>query len=57
MIFSFGFMFSQVCMSIMQATGNMVSSMAIQLTGAVINLILDPIFIFVHSVWVSKEQP
>ncbi len=46
MIFSFGRIFAQVCMSIMMATGDMVSSMKIQLTGALMNLILDPILIF-----------
>lgn len=46
MLFSFGCIFSQVCMSIMQATGDMVSSMKIQLVGAVTNIILDPILIF-----------
>lgn len=49
MIFSFGRIFAQVCMSIMQATGDMVSSMKIQLSGAIGNLILDPILIF--GVW------
>ncbi len=53
MIFSFGFVFSQVCMSIMQATGNMVSSMTIQLIGAILNLILDPIFIFAFGLGVK----
>ncbi|MBT3320268.1 MAG: MATE family efflux transporter [Clostridia bacterium] len=46
MIFSFGRIFAQVCMSIMQATGDMVSSMKIGLTGAISNIILDPILIF-----------
>ena len=46
MIGSFGLVFAQVCMSILQATGDMVSSMKIQLIGAITNLILDPILIF-----------
>ncbi len=46
MIFSFGCIFAQVCMSIIQATGDMVSSMKIQLAGAITNIILDPILIF-----------
>lgn len=46
MVCSFGRIFSQVCMSILQATGDMVSSMWIQLVGAITNLILDPLLIF-----------
>ncbi len=46
MIFSFGSFFAQTIMSIMQGSGNMVASMWIQLTGAIVNIILDPIFIF-----------
>ena len=53
LLFSFGLIFAQVCMSIMQATGDMVSSMKIQLTGAIVNLILDPIFIFVFGLGVK----
>ncbi|MGL5977726.1 MAG: MATE family efflux transporter [Erysipelotrichaceae bacterium] len=46
MIFSFGSLFAQTVMSIMQGSGDMVASMYIQLTGAVVNIILDPILIF-----------
>lgn len=46
MVFSVGALFAQTIMSIMQGSGNMVASMWIQLTGAVVNIILDPILIF-----------
>lgn len=46
MLFSFG-LFAQFCMErLLVATGRAVYSMITQLTGAVINIILDPIFIF-----------
>ncbi|MEG1426096.1 MAG: MATE family efflux transporter [Oscillospiraceae bacterium] len=45
-IFSFG-IFIEICFEkILQATGNMIWPMLIQLIGAVINIILDPIMIF-----------
>ncbi len=45
-IFSFG-VFVQVAMErIMQATGNSFYNMIVQGTGAIINIVLDPIFIF-----------
>lgn len=45
-IFSFG-IFVQVAMErIMQATGNSFYNMIVQGTGAIINIVLDPIFIF-----------
>lgn len=46
MLFSFGSIFSEVCMNILRASGDMLSSMKVQLTGAIINLILDPLLIF-----------
>ena len=44
--FSFGLFVSITFERIMQSTGNTVLSMTTQLTGAVINIILDPIMIF-----------
>ncbi len=46
MLFSFGSILTEVCMNILRATGDMISSMKIQLLGAIINIILDPILIF-----------
>lgn len=46
MIFSFGSIISEVCMNILRATGDMISSMKIQLIGAITNIILDPILMF-----------
>ncbi|QEN08187.1 MATE family efflux transporter [Oceanispirochaeta crateris] len=46
MIFSFGSIIAEVCMNILRATGDMISSMKIQLLGAITNIILDPILIF-----------
>ncbi len=45
-IFSFGLMLQITADKIMQATGNMLHPMLAQTIGAVINIILDPIFIF-----------
>jgi len=45
-IFSFGLFTSITFERIMQSTGNTVLSMTTQLTGALTNIILDPIFIF-----------
>ncbi len=46
MVFSFG-IFGQTMMErLLQSTGRTVLSMTAQLTGAVINIILDPVFIF-----------
>lgn len=44
--FSLGIMLHVAIEKILQATGNMIAPMLLQLLGAVINLILDPIFIF-----------
>ena len=46
MLFSFGNIITSVCMNILRATGDMISSMKIQLLGAITNIILDPFLIF-----------
>ncbi|MGH4117373.1 MATE family efflux transporter [Clostridium sp.] len=46
MLFSFGSIISEVCMNILRSTGDMLSSMRIQLLGAITNIVLDPILIF-----------
>ncbi len=46
MLFSFGRMFAQGGISILQGTGDMIRSMKAQLIGAISNIILDPIMIF-----------
>ncbi len=43
---SFGIMIHVAIEKILQATGNMIAPMLLQLLGACLNLILDPIFIF-----------
>ncbi|MBO6120098.1 MAG: MATE family efflux transporter [Lachnospiraceae bacterium] len=45
-IISFGFFIQTTFEKMMQATGKTVGSMITQLTGAITNIILDPIFIF-----------
>ncbi|MDO5520333.1 MAG: MATE family efflux transporter [bacterium] len=45
-IFSFGQVFSLVLEKILQGTGKTVCTMYMQITGAVVNVILDPILIF-----------
>lgn len=45
-VFSFGFFVEINMEKTLQATGNMIFPMIFQLTGAVTNIILDPIFIF-----------
>lgn len=45
-VFSFGFFIQVVTEKLLQATGKSVLSMVIQLSGAIINIILDPILIF-----------
>lgn len=52
-VFSFGLFLSIVFERLMQATGNTVLSMITQLTGAVLNIILDPIFIFTFDLGVA----
>ena len=46
MMFSIGSILAEVCMNILRATGDMISSMKIQLVGAITNIILDPLLIF-----------
>lgn len=46
MFFSFGVFFEVTASKILQGTGNMIIPMITQLIGAIINIILDPIFIF-----------
>jgi len=46
MVFSFGSLFAQAGMSILQGSGDMMKPMISQLIGAIVNIILDPIFIF-----------
>ena len=52
-IFSFG-LFMSICMErMLQASGNTKASMLTQLAGAVTNIILDPVFIFVFDMGVA----
>ena len=46
MLFSGANILSEACLNILRATGDMMSSMKIQLLGAITNIILDPILIF-----------
>lgn len=46
MLFSFGSIITEVCMNILRSSGDVISSMKIQLLGAITNIILDPFFIF-----------
>ncbi|EHS55532.1 integral membrane protein [Paenibacillus sp. Aloe-11] len=46
LLFSFGIFIESHCTKVLQASGNMVTPMIAQVTGAVINCVLDPIFIF-----------
>ena len=46
MAFAFGQLFHITIEKILQATGNMIAPMILQAVGAVINIVLDPIFIF-----------
>ena len=52
-MFSFGLFLSIVFERLMQATGNTVLSMMTQLSGAVINIVLDPILIFTFDMGVA----
>jgi putative MATE family efflux protein len=49
MLFSFGRIFAQAGISIYQGSGEMVIPMIAQLIGAVINIVLDPLFIFGYA--------
>lgn len=46
LIFSFSQMMAQTIISILQGSGDMMSSMYVQLIGAIVNCVLDPILIF-----------
>ena len=56
-IFSIGFFIETTYEKIMQANGKSVSSMITQLSGAIFNIIFDPILIFgllkSHNIWVK----
>ena len=53
LIVSFGCIFSVTIEKLIQATGNSVQPMTMQLTGAITNIILDPVFIFVFRLGVN----
>ena len=53
LIISFGCMFSITIEKLIQATGNSVQPMTMQLTGAIINIVLDPVFIFFFGLGVN----
>ena len=53
LIISFGCIFSIFIEKLIQATGNSVQPMTMQLTGAITNIVLDPIFIFVFKLGVN----
>lgn len=53
LIVSFGCIFSVTIEKLIQATGNSVQPMTMQLTGAITNIILDPVFIFVFKLGVN----
>ncbi len=45
-IFCFGIFIQVTCEKILQSTGNMIMPMIVHIIGAVINIVLDPLFIF-----------
>lgn len=53
LIISFGCMFSITIEKLIQATGNSVQPMTMQLTGAIMNIVLDPVFIFFFGLGVN----
>lgn len=53
MIYSFGACIEVIIEKTLQATGNMIFPMLFMLTGAITNIILDPIFIFVFDMGVK----
>lgn len=53
LIVSFGCIFSITIEKLIQATGNSVQPMTMQLTGAITNIILDPVFIFFFGLGVN----
>ena len=52
-LLSIGIFVSITCEKIIQATGNAIYPMIIQMTGAILNIILDPIFIFTFGLGVK----
>ena len=52
-VFSFGLFLESIWTKILQANGNMKQPMIAQIIGAIINIILDPIFIFVFKLGIS----
>ena len=53
MVFSFGVFVDITCERIMQATGDSFHPMIVQMSGAITNIILDPIFIFTFRMGVA----
>ena len=53
LIISFGCMFSITIEKLIQATGNSVQPMTMQLTGAIMNIVLDPVFVFFFGLGVN----
>ena len=53
LIIPFGCMFSITIEKLIQATGNSVQPMTMQLTGAIMNIVLDPVFIFFFGLGVN----
>ena len=53
MVFSFGVFVDITCERIMQATGDSFHPMVVQMTGAITNIILDPVFIFTFRMGVA----
>lgn len=53
LIISFGCIFSITIEKLIQATGNSVQPMTMQLTGAIMNIVLDPVFIFFFGLGVN----
>lgn len=53
LIISFGCIFSITIEKLIQATGNSVQPMTMQLTGAIMNIVLDPVFIFLFGLGVN----
>ncbi|MGN0905733.1 MAG: MATE family efflux transporter [Bullifex sp.] len=53
LIISFGCIFSITIEKLIQATGNSVQPMTMQLTGAIMNIVLDPVFIFALKLGVN----
>ena len=53
MVFSFGVFVDITCERIMQATGDSFHPMVVQMSGAITNIILDPVFIFTFRMGVA----